>query len=188
MGQAYCVKLCGENDTLAEDPLKHLLNYEADEPIPEFAKRVKQHIEIHSKVKETYMLYRSFLITQAPRIPLKKRELNSSSTTFFNTQRTIKESGRVAFLMDLDVLYTTTVRFMKAVSITELLSVTKPFSYEKTAVFSEATFARTRPAVMESFQQINSFIKVIGWMTYQMERQNKYTVVFHSMRVSLSTA
>lgn len=58
MGQAYCVTLCGEKNEIDESLLNMPSNSESDEPMPNFAKTVKQHIELHPKIKETYMLYR----------------------------------------------------------------------------------------------------------------------------------
>lgn len=39
-----------------------MMNTESDEPTPKFAKSVKQHIELHPKIKEIYLIYRKCLI------------------------------------------------------------------------------------------------------------------------------
>jgi len=36
------------------------MNHDSDEPIESFAKKVKQHIELHPSIKEVYILYRKF--------------------------------------------------------------------------------------------------------------------------------
>ena len=41
-----------------------MINDSSDEPVPIFAKKVKQHLEIHPKIKETYLNYRKVLFMQ----------------------------------------------------------------------------------------------------------------------------
>lgn len=65
MGQAYCIRLCGENDLPIENTLSNLFNELSDEPNPKFAKRVKQHIELHPKIKSVYLQYRKRFDIQA---------------------------------------------------------------------------------------------------------------------------
>lgn len=51
MGQAYCITLCGERPEVDTLNINAMMNTAADEPMAVFAKRVKQHIEIHPKIK-----------------------------------------------------------------------------------------------------------------------------------------
>lgn len=69
MGQSYCTSFCGERTDVNESPLSLFLNAESDEPMPQVALKVKQHIELHSKIKETYMLYRKPTPKQARHTP-----------------------------------------------------------------------------------------------------------------------
>lgn len=39
--------------------MEAMLNNDADEPMSKFARKVKQHIELRPKIKETYLLYRT---------------------------------------------------------------------------------------------------------------------------------
>lgn len=74
MGQAYCGKLCGENDFQVENSLSNLINYDSDEPNPRFAKKVKQHIELHPKIKSIYLQFRNHSLIQEPPTRPKARD------------------------------------------------------------------------------------------------------------------
>jgi hypothetical protein len=50
-----------------------MMNDSSDEPVPIFAKKVKQHLEIHPKIKETYLNYRKVLFMQDVTCFRKKR-------------------------------------------------------------------------------------------------------------------
>jgi hypothetical protein len=58
--QTYCATLCGERSESEPILLQDMMNDEADEPTELFAKKVKQHIELNPKTKETYLAYRKF--------------------------------------------------------------------------------------------------------------------------------
>ena len=55
MGQTYC---CDRN-TIEVGALPELTGTGGEGPVASLGVAVKQHIELHSKVKETYMLYRT---------------------------------------------------------------------------------------------------------------------------------
>ena len=59
MGQANCMNICGERGDLETIHLESLMNSNSDEPTPMFAKKVRQHIELNPKIKETYLMYRN---------------------------------------------------------------------------------------------------------------------------------
>jgi len=51
MGQTYCSQLCGERTDEGESPIELIHNDESNEPKAEVARKVRQHIELHAKVK-----------------------------------------------------------------------------------------------------------------------------------------
>jgi hypothetical protein len=68
--------LCGDKPTVDESTLNCLANNFADEPLPNQARRVGQHIELHPKIKETYLLFSNIITKKKHAIPLKGKGSN----------------------------------------------------------------------------------------------------------------
>jgi hypothetical protein len=100
MGQAYCVTLCGERNEMETLNIEAMANSLSDEPVPIFAKKVKQHIEIHPKIKETYLTYRSPPFIQACCTQPNAGGSNWNCTTSSPSLHTTREIGRTVCRTD----------------------------------------------------------------------------------------
>ena len=55
MGQAYCDSCCGGQRDLNTSPPNEIRPVDNDAPNPKFAKSVRSMIEVHPKVRETFI-------------------------------------------------------------------------------------------------------------------------------------
>lgn len=96
---------------------------EADLPSSDFAKAVRQLIEIHPKIKQIYSENRKGVVMQVFPIWQKEEEKNSNYTICLGMLLTMTDSGKMDSLMGLVASSTMTGQFMRAALRLELLNV-----------------------------------------------------------------
>lgn len=147
---------------------------------------MKQHIELHPKIKSVYLQYRKSSVIQARRMLQRRVESSWISITCSSLLRTIRGNGKMDCLMGSEGSSMMMDPFMRDASIKASRNAIMRCSSNTMAASIAAASRTTKPSGMVSSQLIRSSTKEDGRTTCQTARQERCTATIPSSRALLS--